>query len=184
MKKIKFLPSVLMLMMCIAVLCVGVFSASTTNNTVKGSITVTSMARIKITGYVNDEELFATQNTASGIEWDLTKSEALRFDALNVTSASELPQKIIRIHIQNLSDMPLGAYFFNGNESSFETVDNANYATYSSLKHSEELHIPGVDELDRVPATKIADVFFPNILTAGIQRFKAERGLAIDRKCK
>lgn len=156
MKKFKFLPSVLMLVVCIAVLCVGVFSASATSNTVKGSITVTSMAKIRISGYIDGEEELKPSNTAGGVTWDLTKSEKLKFEGMDASDESDLAPKVIRIRIQNLSTMPLGAYFYSG--EGLVEQDGAEYASYESLQHGQEIYPVDMAEVDKNENTKLADV--------------------------
>ena len=159
MKKLKFLPSALMLIMCIAVLGVGVFALSPVNNEINGTLTITSMAKVNITAYADDVEIFSSTKTASGVNMNLTESGALNFDAFNVATADEIPQRIIRIRIQNLSNKELGAYFYNGNESTLETLsDGTKLATYASLVHESKIYPQGADT--SVVANSVADVLY------------------------
>ena len=154
MKKFKFLPSVLMLVACVAVLCVGVFSLTPTENTIGGTINISSMARVKLTCYVDEEVVYDSQNTAYGVDWDLTET-ALNFDVSNYADASQVPLRTIRIHIQNLTGLHLGVYFYNGNETTLQTINGEKYATYDSLQLSDAVYKANAEEID---ANKLVDI--------------------------
>ena len=157
MTRLRILPSVLMLVACVAVLCVGIYAVSPVNNEINGSLTISSMAKVNITAYANEKEIFSTTKTASGVSMNLTESGALDFDALNASTADEIPQRVLRIRIQNLTNKALGAYFYNGDESTLETQeDGTKLATYASLVHSQKIYPQGADKT--VEANSVADV--------------------------
>ena len=39
-KKLKFLPTILMLVLCVGVLAIGIYAAGTTTNNIQGTITI------------------------------------------------------------------------------------------------------------------------------------------------
>ena len=155
MKKIKFLPSILMLVACVAILCVGVFSLTPTENTIGGTINISSMARVRLSCYVNEELVYSDQNTAYGIDWDLTET-ALDFDVSDCSDPAEVPLRTIRIHIQNLTGLHLGVYFYNGQESTLQTIDGEKYATYDSLQLSDAVYKANAEETDE---NKLIDIY-------------------------
>jgi len=56
MKKIKLLPSVLMLALCIGILGIGIYAANPTNNVITGTITVNAAnAGIKVEVFEGQE---------------------------------------------------------------------------------------------------------------------------------
>ena len=153
MKKFKFLPSVLMLVACIAVLCVGVFSLTPTESTIGGTINISSMARVKLTCYLNEEIVYDRTNTAYGVDWDL--SDALDFDLSNYTEADQVPLRTIRIHIQNLTNLHLGVCFYNGQESTLQTIGEEKYVTYDSLQLTDAVYKANAEETDE---NKLVDI--------------------------
>ena len=154
MKKLKLLPSMLMLIVCVAVLCVGVFSLTPTENTIGGTINISSMARVKLTCYVDEEVVYDSQNTAYGVDWDLTET-ALNFDVSSYADAEEVPLRTIRIHIQNLTGLHLGVYFYNGDETTLQTINGEKYATYDSLQLSDAVYKANAEEIDE---NKLVDI--------------------------
>ena len=140
MKRLKFLPSVLMLVACVAVLCVGIYAVSPVENQIGGSLTVSSMAKVNLTVYSDYEEIYSTKKTADGITFDLGAKGALDFNASNASTKDDIPQRVIRIRIENITNKALGAYFYNGDSSTL-TADGL--ATYDSLSHEEYIYQNG-----------------------------------------
>ena len=118
MKKIKILPSILMLIACIAVLGVGVFAVAPTQNKINGSITINaSNPEIIISVYsygqdgnLNSSPFFGPQNVRSGVEIPFG---TLEFDLSKANSQSDLENLGIKfvIRIENPTSTELGAYF-------------------------------------------------------------------------
>ena len=118
MKKFKFLPSVLMLIACIAVLAVGVFAVSPTQNTISGSITINasnpeiliSAYKHKANGDMEEEPFFPETPARSGINIDLG---ILAFDVSSCNTEEDLKNLDVKITIklENLSNEELGVYF-------------------------------------------------------------------------
>ena len=115
MKKVKFLPSVLMLVLCLAVLAVGIYAIKPTQNTIEGSITVNSTnPEIRLTAYYNSvaeaNKIGQTQTARHGVNINLTDSR-LNFNLENVNSLADVDDKYVIIVIENTADYDQAAYF-------------------------------------------------------------------------
>ena len=162
MKKFKFLPGVLMLVLSIAVLGLGVYAANPGTNSVTGTIKVNAAGnQVEITGYVEEnyvrKEVFATKTSRGGI--DVTFGELL-FDESTVNELSEVPYKTLIIKIQNKSSKALGAYFYNGTDN-FKTVKNSadedvKIVTYAGLMETSGMIVEDNDTEDTEDDVNIA----------------------------
>ena len=115
MKKVKLLPSILMLVMCIAVLGVGIYAVSPAKNNVTGTITViASNPEISITAYyesaIDGNEIGESQTTRTGVEIDITDTR-MTFDTSNANTAGDVDSKYVVIKLQNNSSTEMGVYF-------------------------------------------------------------------------
>lgn len=126
MKKLKLLPSVLMLVLCIAVLGLGVYAATPATNVITGQITVNAAnAEVEITGYIDlYTKAYDTTSTRTGINWNIA-NDYLTFDLSKAESLDQVSEKYIRLHIKNNSKKAIGAYFFK--EGTILTNDLATY---------------------------------------------------------
>lgn len=157
MKRLKLIPSVLMLVLCVGMLAVGIYAIKPLTNTISGTINISAgSASLQISAYVNDEEYELPSNgkTMNGITWDLIEANALSFDASSATSADQVLPKVIRLRLENLTNEELGAFFYNGQES---TLDANGCATYASLMHEANIYKAGEEE---TPKNIIATVEF------------------------
>lgn len=117
MKKIKLLPSVLMLVLCIGVLGLGVYAATPATNTITGQITVNSAnAQVEISAYVGGdhwqyEQVLTTKTTRTGYKWNIPNS-VMSFDLNEYEDISEVVPKFLEIRIKNKSQKAIGAYFY------------------------------------------------------------------------
>ena len=119
MKKLKLLPSVLMLVACVAVLGVGVFAVAPTQNTISGSITINSTnPEVLISAYghkadgtVDESKVIMTETPArSGININLG---SLTFDTSTCNTEEDLAKLDVKvtIRVSNPSSTKLGVYF-------------------------------------------------------------------------
>ena len=146
MKKFKYLPSVLMLVLCLAVLAVGIYAIKPTQNTIEGSITIgATNPAVDLTVYyipdgvtvedavLNDANKIGTTKTARyGVELDLTDTR-LDFSMDKVNTLSDVKAKNIAIKIENTSTQVLGAYFTDDVETA-EVKTTLPLSTYNSQK--------------------------------------------------
>lgn len=137
MKKIKFLPSVLMLIACLAMLGIGVYALGVAKNNVKGIITVLpGNPEISIAAYyesVDDKNLIGTsQTTRTGVDIDITDSR-LTFDTADATSMENLGTKNVVFQVTNNSKKDLGVFFATSN-------------TTASTSATADLALDGVTE--------------------------------------
>ena len=115
MKRFRLLPSILMLVMCIAVLGVGIYAVTPSQNNVTGTITViASNPEISITAYyesaIEGNEIGESQTTRTGVEIDITDTR-MTFDTSNANTASDVDSKYVVIKLQNNSSTEMGVYF-------------------------------------------------------------------------
>ena len=69
MKKLKFFPSLLMLVLCVAVLCVGVFAMVPSNNQLTGKLKVVA---------ANPEVLISAYKVVDGVEQEIVAKQQVR----------------------------------------------------------------------------------------------------------
>ena len=122
MKKFKLLPSILMLVLCIAVLAVGIYAASPTSHSVVGTVKITAGgANVSITGYLDDgdgdysDDVKVTDTYTSRKPQTISiYANALDFNCTNAFDISEVAEKKLYFKVDNLSSYSLGAYFLEG----------------------------------------------------------------------
>ncbi len=143
MRKVKLLPSVLMLVLCVAVLAIGVYAAAPVSHSIQGSINVSAAgANVRITayldktgdGYSNDDTVIS--NDGNGNNYLETRTNGtlnINTNALDFTEANmdakEYSKNVI-LEIHNKSSIDLGAYFPVG-----EGTTTATAADIASVKH-------------------------------------------------
>ena len=120
MKKIKILPSILMLTLCVAILGVGVFAVAPTQNTIQGAITldVVNMP-LKIRCYLDTTEEQNLQKSfnevRTGIKWT-DGIQDLRFDLSSANTIEDVPERKLIVQIENPTNNILVAYFTKNGE--------------------------------------------------------------------
>ena len=135
MKKIKLLPSVLMLVLCVAVLAIGVYAAAPVSHSIQGSISVSAAgARVKIGVYLDnldgDDTLISNEiDTRQSDQLNII-ANSLTFNCSSATTASEVDAINVYLKIENKSSIDLGAYFPVG-----EGTTAATAADIASVKH-------------------------------------------------
>ena len=164
MKKIKLLPSILMLVACIALLGVGVYAISPTQNKITGTLTINGAnTPVKIELLVNGILKETHNEVRGGINWDLSN---IAFNTASVNSVDEVSPIVLTIRISNLStSQGLGAYFFDQtstltmeDEKSGETITHyGGTAKAENILLETEIFAKNADKTD---ANKIADVWF------------------------
>ena len=115
MKKTKLLPSILMLIMCVAVLAVGIYAVSPAQNNVTGTISViASNVEFEITAYldsVSGTKISDTVTARTSTPIALYNN-VLKFDGSNASSADGVDDITIVLQIKNKSaSKALGAFF-------------------------------------------------------------------------
>ena len=148
MKKIKFLPSVLMLVLSVAVLALGVYAANPSTNTVTGSIKVNASSYpIAIRCLLDGEEIENHQTIRAGITWTDGLSN-LEFNTDTALTVEDVKPRVLTMKITNLSNVDLGAYFL----SDENTLTTENKATFDSISTVEHL-VSGTDTIVKVTKT-------------------------------
>ena len=113
MKRLKFLPSIIMLVLCVGILAVGIYAAAPTNHTVGGSITVTgSKAVVDIEAWVVGSTSDPVKHTNANSTKTLNFS-GLEMDLSELTALYEAEPIAIKIKITNKVGWELGAYFLD-----------------------------------------------------------------------
>ena len=129
MKKVKLIPSILMLVLCVGVLAVGIYAAKPSVNNITGSLTIVPPdALVEISASVGDTQIIEPQGVAYGKTFDI--SDALKLDQRGATNIWEVEDAVLTISITNLSNKELGAYFYSGTgvKDGLATADDILYA--------------------------------------------------------
>ena len=150
MKKIKILPSILMLIACVAILGVGVFAIAPTQNTISGSITINaSNTPVSIELFIDGVSQGPAETVRSGKTFDVG---SLVWETDSVNTINELKEKRVTFKIQNLStSQSLGAYFFKKGS----TVAEDKLATGDNIMLDGFMFVDGAEENDE---NKIATI--------------------------
>ncbi len=122
MKKFRLLPSILMLVLCTAVLAVGIYAASPTSHSIVGTVKITAGgANVSITGYLDDgdgnysDDVKVTDTYTSRTAQTINiYANALDFDCSSASDISQVAEKKLYFKVENLSAFSLGAYFLEG----------------------------------------------------------------------
>ena len=163
MKKLKFLPSVLMLVLSIAVLALGVYAANPVSHNVVGTIKVTaSNALVNITVYLDDSDGDYTNDVKVSDSYQSRAAgeisiyeDALKFNCDGISDAKSMPTQKMYLLVENKSDFAVGVYFLEGTLVG-ESAVKANIATTRQLSGTgNEQTIPNVVTADFSPYTKI-----------------------------
>ncbi len=183
MKKSKLIPSILLLVLCIAVLGVGIYAAIPTSTSIEGTLTIIAPAReLDISGTVTGAKESITLETDSVHDvtsWDLS---TLSFDLSDKTSLEEVEDIQIKVHIKNKSVFEYGAYFYkegaeldakgNATINSFEDLNtsivNSDSVKLADVTLTDYTHImpnddtktnTTLDEIDMTITLSLADFF-------------------------
>ena len=114
MKKFKYIPSIMLLLLCVTVLVIGIKAAKPISNNVTGTATISSVnskVGIKICTVTDGvETVVSSGETRTGKNLTLTYS-TVSFEPGDLDYEYELPLQEIRVKITNKSEVDLGAYF-------------------------------------------------------------------------
>ena len=130
MKKFKFLPTLLMLVLCGGVLAVGIYAAGTTTNDITGTITINAgNLPFGLKAYKWDAEkgdwattpFFNQPEIRGGYTIDLGTDLAFNLDSVNSESQLNSLDIEIKFVLTNPNDVNLSAYFSNTENGSAET---------------------------------------------------------------
>ena len=119
MKKLKLIPGLILLALCLAVLGVGIYAAAPASNTITGTVSVTAAnAEVEISVYENyynpgspATNRLSTGTTRSGLELSMG---SFNFDASGANTKYDVPLKEIILVVKNHSTtQDLGMYFWN-----------------------------------------------------------------------
>ncbi len=122
MKRAKLIPSILMLVLCTAVLAVGIYAASPTSHSIVGTVNITAGgANVSITGYLDDgdgvytDDVKVTDTYTSRTSQTISiYANALDFDCSSASDIAEVAEKKLYFKVENHSGFSLGAYFLEG----------------------------------------------------------------------
>ena len=120
MKKYKVFPAVLMMILCVAIVGVGIYAVSPSKNSVAGFINIESGDYpVLIQTWVEKED--GTQSNLQSKEVRTGNVEFSFDDFVMDQSATynleEIPEYNIKIKITNLSNYELGAYIFKASDN-------------------------------------------------------------------
>ena len=137
MKRLKFLPSILMIVLCFGVLAIGVYAAAPTNNSIAGIIKIAGAnVPVEITIVMNnnfDNPIYGPEEVNKTIE-TVNISNYLTYNLASYQEKIDIPDTRITILVRNMSDVELGAYFYTGTG-----LDSNGYATANSIEVWKEI---------------------------------------------
>ena len=105
MKKLKFLPSVLMMIMCVGVLAVGVFAISPIVSTIGGTLSISAAQGVKVAVY-NSESMSANSLVDSafgGVATEVNLGK-ISLDGSTASTASDVTPKVFYIKLTTNQD--------------------------------------------------------------------------------
>lgn len=136
MKKSKLIPSILLLVLCLAVMGVGIYAAIPTSTSIEGTLTIIAPAReLDISGVVTgakESRTLSTDSVHDVTSWNLS---TLSFDLSNRESLDEVEDIEIKVHIKNKSIFEYGAYFYKKN-ATLDAKGNATINSFENLNSS------------------------------------------------
>ena len=134
MKKIKILPSILMLVTCLAVLGVGVFAVAPTQNTISGSITINATNpefTIKVfRSTINNEGQTVVEESQVGEDYTVRSGVDLAlgdivFELKKANITSDVDRIKFRFEVTSTANSSLGMYFTNSvNTEASKTIED------------------------------------------------------------
>ena len=142
MKKLKILPSIIILILCVSVLAVGIYAVAPASNAVGGTISVdSSNVPIILEVFLVDEVTARkTYNPVRGgvsinIQQDLLNSGetfAFNVNGIDINELSDVNPRKIRFKITNPNSEQVGAYILKGTPSTTNLI-----TTTSAIKTSD-----------------------------------------------
>lgn len=180
MKKFKFLPAILMMVLCMGVLAVGIFALKPTKNTLNGSVTIVGVnAPVKLEVFIDSTtnasvKTFEEVRSGEQINLDeiLGEDNLLKFNAKGTNTLSQVPSRKLIIRLTNLdTNTQLGAYFLSEaltgstlikvqediyTEDKTEKVADAYLPTYTVLEKNNDAGSVAASTQDLVIEFKMA----------------------------
>lgn len=138
MKKLKYLPSFIMLILCLSVLGIGVYSATTGSNTITGKLTVNASGyEVEIAVYEGTDStsglpigtnMYGTQigSTVTSRFGRTISLSSVAFNSDKVNNLEEVDTIDIIVTVTNKSNNDIGMYFWNGTTISDDQVELEN----------------------------------------------------------
>ena len=120
MKKLKILPSILMLVLCVGVLAIGVFALAPTENSISGTITINSSnPEFKIQVYktvIDSNGTVVEAKEAVGGEYTVRSGTELKlgtfeFDIDEANTVEDINKFKFEFEVTSAADENLGMYF-------------------------------------------------------------------------
>ena len=104
MKKIKFLPTILMLVLCTSVLAVGIFALTPSKNDVDGIIAVKGVnTPVSIEVFIDNTSVAFYDEVRTGVEINLSTlingNNLLKFDMSQVNTLDEVTPKTLTLRL-------------------------------------------------------------------------------------
>lgn len=157
MKRAKIIPSLLMLVLCVATLCVGIYAATPTSHSIAGKINITSAGSlIEAQAFLGttDTELSDPISTRyNGGTLVLNKKE-IKFNCADSYEINIDPITII-LRIKNKSNSSLGVYFV-------EPTTNAEGDAIASTTKTTTQYISGIEDTTSNPINDIIRADLPD----------------------
>lgn len=200
MKKAKLIPSMLMLILCVSVLAVGIYSAVPITNTITGTINISAgaSAQISITAYLDnsgisdDTVMSSTINTKTSSVLTLNKSLDFNCDDVYIGEHEKVPAQKLYLSVTNNSSIALGTYFLEGSISSsgttkdniattrylngtatsgeVENIVTCDFSSYTKIEPGATVKMYSIFTLNEVKREAIS-IDFTNNLTLNVEKY-------------
>lgn len=161
MKKRKLIPSLLVLLLCVAVLGVGIYAARPASNRISGTVTINAAnAQVEITAFL-DEVVVSDPDAEPAVEGTeisntvvtrtshdiVIQENKIVFDTDDAEAASNVAAKTIIFQIKNNSDKALGVYF------SLAPITTALTTSNAAATVAREMDLNGIKTADSTVLT-------------------------------
>ncbi len=171
MKRAKLIPSILMLVLCVAVLAVGIYAVSPAQNNVTGTISViASNVEVEITAYLGTAKTTKVSDTITARTSTPVpiKDGKLEFDGSSASSSDNVADITLVLEIKNNSaSKVLGAFFLK---------DDSLPLTLTSANITRSINFDGKTAENTQTTT--------NLVTAGLPGYtQISAGATIDLVC-
>lgn len=145
MKRLKVLPSIVVLLLCIVTLCIGVYAAKPASHKIQGVINISAGDNlITICAYLNstDNPIVEKPITVRGEGTLNLDPDAIKFVANGSYDADDIAPIKLLIGIKNHSAQELGAYFVKepvveGAETAMKNIATEDYLNGTDLNGNE-----------------------------------------------
>lgn len=160
MKKTRLIPSILMLILCISVLCIGIYAVTPTTNNIIGTINLTAAnPEVEITAYLGTDKSTQISDTVTGRKSKTINLYANSLEFVEPEGTNAIADLTLVVEVKNNSTaVDVGAFFLNGAILP-ETITSSHVlrsATYDGVNESKTTTVEDIMAISFPAYTKVA----------------------------